>query len=74
MARRLRNITQKLKGKAQQAVGEYHLSKGHVVKGGIAKAKGKINEGLADLKMRNDDFKPRKREDIFDEEDDDYVI
>ena len=43
---------QKLKGKAQKAMGEYHQAMGKGVKGGILKAKGELNERIADAKLK----------------------
>jgi uncharacterized protein YjbJ (UPF0337 family) len=46
------SATQKLKGKAQKAIGEYQQRTGQGVKGGISKAKGELNERLADAKNK----------------------
>lgn len=43
-------LEQKVKAKAQQAKGEAYEYLGQGVKGGIAKAQGKINEKIADLR------------------------
>jgi hypothetical protein len=45
-------VKQKLKGKAQKAIGEYQQQTGQGVKGGITKAKGELNEKIADARKK----------------------
>lgn len=47
----LRDVTQKIKGKAQQVKGNVEQSTGHETRGFWSKTKGKINETVADLKL-----------------------
>lgn len=59
----LRDIGQKLKGKAQQLKGELNQQQGQGVKGGFQKLKGKVNEVLADEKLRARANRRRTRSD-----------
>lgn len=52
---KLSNLKQKIKGKLQQAKGEFEVQTGHPLKGNINKIKGKINEATADTKIKVDD-------------------
>jgi hypothetical protein len=45
-------LAQKAKGKLQKAKGELQQETGHGVKGGVAKAKGEVNDKMADLKLK----------------------
>jgi uncharacterized protein YjbJ (UPF0337 family) len=47
-------VTQKLKGKAQKAKGEYQKRTGHGIKGGISRAKGELNEKIGDARLKMD--------------------
>ena len=59
---------QKLKGRAQKAVGEFQMKTGQTVKGGISKAKGELNERVADARLSFG------KEDYDAEEGDDFNI
>ena len=49
----LDDVVQKVKGKGQQFSGEYKNQTGAQVEGNVEKAKGKVNETFADIKLRN---------------------
>lgn len=51
---KLKNISQKIKGKLQQIKGGVEISAGEPIKGNINKLKGKTNEISADIKMKTD--------------------
>lgn len=53
MSTTLNDIGQKIKGKTQQLKGEYHDLNGDKVQGLWEKAKGKVNETIADTKLSN---------------------
>lgn len=59
-------MKQKLKGKAQKAIGEYQQQMGQGVKGGISKAKGELNEKIADARMKMGNKKDEVADDIDD--------
>jgi uncharacterized protein YjbJ (UPF0337 family) len=46
------DVGQKIKGKVQQAEGDFNQMRGKNVKGGIQKIKGKLNETAADIKIK----------------------
>ncbi len=48
----LADANQKLKGKTQQIQGVYYQQTGRVLKGAALKLKGKINEAVADAKLK----------------------
>lgn len=49
----LDDIGQKIKGKAQQLQGDFNQKRGQGVKGGFQKLKGKVNEAIADSKLKS---------------------
>jgi len=61
-------LLQKLKRKAQKAKGEYLIRSGKVIKGGIAKAKGELNERIADAKIKTRNTKQNIVDYIDDEQ------
>lgn len=50
----LKNIGQKIKGKAQQIKGDVEIAAGHTVRGNIDKLRGKANVLEADVKTKID--------------------
>jgi uncharacterized protein YjbJ (UPF0337 family) len=55
----LKDVGQKIKGKAQQVQGELNQERGEGLKGGIQKLKGKANEAMADTKLKTRNEKQR---------------
>ena len=72
--RKINASAQKLKGKAQQALGEYQMATGQNVKGGISKAKGVLNEKVADAKLSFEQNKNKAVNKAEDDHADDVLI